>query len=492
MQALKSSESVSPVVELVPKNLLIGEEWRDASSARTFAVENPATGGQLALVADGDANDGLAAIAAASEAQHSLAAAPPRERSEILRRTFEAVIEKREELALLITLEMGKPVVEVRAEVTYAAEFLRWFSEEAVRVNRRFVTEPSGNMGRMLVTKFPVGPCLLITPWNFPLAMGTRKVGAAIAAGYTVVLKPAHQTPLSSLAFAEILLDIGLPFGVLNVVTTSSASSVVKPLMRDDRLRKVSFTGSTEVGRELIRESADQLLRVSMELGGNAPIIVFGDADLDVAVSGAMVAKMRNGGESCTAANRFYVNCFLSADFAEQFAARMSSLVVGDGTKDGVEVGPLIDDRQRRHVDLLVTDAVELGAEIVTGGKRVLGNGYFFQPTVLTNVSRSSRALNEEIFGPVAPIVALDSDEEVIDAANSTPYGLVAFIFTRDLGRALRTMERLETGMVGINRGVVSNPAAPFGSVKNSGVGREGGDEGINEYLEIKYAALSL
>jgi succinate-semialdehyde dehydrogenase/glutarate-semialdehyde dehydrogenase len=386
---------------------------------------------------------------------------------------------------------MGKPIAESKAEVTYAAEFLRWFSEEAVRIDGRYAVAPNGQ-GRLLTMKQPVGPCLLITPWNFPLAMGTRKVGPAIAAGCTMVVKPAQQTPLSMLMLAKILEEAGLPEGVLNLITASSASKTTGPLIKDQRLRKLSFTGSTEVGRRLMQDAGDNLLRLSMELGGNAPFIVFEDADVDDAVKGALVAKMRNIGEACTAANRFHVAAPLAAEFAEKLADKMGAMRVGRGTEDGVEVGPLIDGTQRSKVAQLVEDAVQKGARALVGGHERDGAGYFYDPTVLTDVSDDAELLTEEIFGPVAPVRGFDSEDEAVAAANATEYGLVAYLYTSNVKRALRVAERLETGMIGLNQGIVSNPAAPFGGVKQSGFGREGGYEGIEEYLSTKYVATNL
>jgi succinate-semialdehyde dehydrogenase/glutarate-semialdehyde dehydrogenase len=471
--------------------LLIGDSFRAAEGGRTLPVEDPSTGEVIAEVADAGEGDALAALAAADEAQKDWAATAPRERAEILRRGFEAVTARGEELSLLMTLEMGKPLAEARGELAYGAEFLRWFSEEAVRVAGRYALSPTGD-SRMLVSRAPVGPCLLITPWNFPLAMATRKVAPAIAAGCTIVLKPAAQTPLTSLAFARIMREAGLPPGVLNVVTTSSSGRTMAPLIADERLRKLSFTGSTEVGRTLLRQSADRLLRTSMELGGNAPFLVFEDADLDDAVEGALLAKLRNGGEACTAANRLLVHASLAEPFAERLAERMRRLTVGRGTDPGVDVGPLIDAAQREKVAELVEDAVHGGARVLCGGGRVDGPGYFFAPTVLADPAPDAALLHEEIFGPVAPVVAFEDEDAAVSSANATEYGLVAYVYTRDLSRALRVTDALETGMVGINRGVVSNAAAPFGGVKASGLGREGGDEGIGEYLETKYAAIAL
>jgi succinate-semialdehyde dehydrogenase/glutarate-semialdehyde dehydrogenase len=415
----------------------------------------------------------------------------PRERGEILRRAFEAITARADELALLMTLEMGKPLAESKAEIAYGSEFLRWFSEQAVRIDGRYAVAPNGQ-GRLLTMKQPVGPCLLITPWNFPLAMGTRKIGPAIAAGCTLVVKPAQQTPLSMLMLARILEDAGLPGGVLNLITASSASRTTGPLISDPRLRKLSFTGSTEVGRKLMEQASEQLLRLSMELGGNAPFLVFEDADIDAAVQGALIAKMRNIGEACTAANRFHVAGSVAEEFASKLADKMGSMKVGRGTEDGVEVGPLIDDNQRSKVAELVDDAVGKGARALVGGHTRDGAGYFYDPTVLTDVSDDASLLKEEIFGPVAPVKGFESEDEAIAAANDTEFGLVAYLYTRDLKRALRVVERLETGMVGLNQGMVSNPAAPFGGIKQSGFGREGGPEGIEEYLETKYVAVNL
>jgi succinate-semialdehyde dehydrogenase/glutarate-semialdehyde dehydrogenase len=454
-------------------------------------VEDPATGETLCEVADAQPEDALAALAAASESQPEWGAHPPRERGEILRLAFEALVDRADELALLMTLEMGKAVKESRAEIVYAAEFLRWFSEEAVRIDGRYSVNANGQ-GRTLVMQQPVGPSLLITPWNFPMAMGTRKIGPAIAAGCTMVMKPAQQTPLSMLALAQILEEAGLPGGVLNLITSSSSGAVMEPLIRDPRARKLSFTGSTEVGRKLMEQASGQLLRLSMELGGNAPFLIFDDADLDAAVEGAMIAKMRNVGEACTSANRFHVAESVAEEFTNRLAERMSALKVGRGTEDGVDVGPLIDDAQRSKVAELVEDAVGRGAKAIVGGSARDGAGYFFDPTVLGDVPGDARVFREEIFGPVAPVGAFDSEEAAIAAANNTEYGLVAYVFTRDLKRAFRVIESLETGMVGLNQGMVSNAAAPFGGVKQSGFGREGGKEGIQEYLETKYVAMNL
>jgi succinate-semialdehyde dehydrogenase / glutarate-semialdehyde dehydrogenase len=479
------------VVDKVPNQLRIGGEWRDASGGGTLTVEDPATGEGLREVADATPDDALAALGAAADAQGEWGEHPPRERGEILRRAFEAIIGRTDELALLMTLEMGKTIKESKAEIAYAAEFFRWFSEEAVRIEGRYAVASNG-AGRLLTMKQPVGPCLLITPWNFPMAMGTRKIGPAVAAGCTMVMKPAKQTPLSMLALAEILREAGLPDGVLNLVTSSSSGSVMGPLIEDPRTRKLSFTGSTEVGRTLMEQASKGLLRVSMELGGNAPFLIFDDADLDAAVEGALIAKMRNIGEACTAANRFHVADSVADEFAERMGERMGAMKVGRGTEDDVDVGPLIDDDQRGKVATLVEDAVEKGAKTIVGGSRVDGSGYFYEPTVLGDVPKEANLLREEIFGPVAPIAGFDSEEEALAAANDTEFGLVAYVYTSDFKRALRVCEGLETGMVGLNQGMVSNAAAPFGGIKQSGFGREGGHEGIEEYLETKYVAVNL
>ncbi|HKT84378.1 MAG TPA: NAD-dependent succinate-semialdehyde dehydrogenase [Solirubrobacterales bacterium] len=479
------------LLDSIPKQLLIGGRWRDAEGGKRFAVEDPATGETLAEVADASAADAMAALDAAATAQKSWAAHPPRERGEILRRAFELITKRADDLALCMTLEMGKPVAESKGEVAYGGEFFRWFSEEAVRIDGRWAIAPNGQ-GRLLTMRQPVGPCLFITPWNFPLAMGTRKIGPAIAAGCTFVVKPDELTPLTMLLLAQILEAAGLPAGVMNVVTTTQPGAVTGPLLHDPRLRKLSFTGSTEVGKMLVEQSSDQLLRVSMELGGNAPFLVFEDADLDAAVEGAFTAKMRNMGEACTAANRFHVAGPVAGEFADRMAERFGHLKLGRGTEDGVDVGPLVDEPTRSKVAGLVDDAVTKGARVLVGAGPTNGRGYFYQPTVLADVPGESRLLSEEIFGPVAPISTFDSEEAAIRAANATQYGLVAYVFTRDLKRASRVVEGLEVGMVGLNQGMVSNPAAPFGGVKQSGFGREGGREGILEYLDTKYVAINL
>jgi succinate-semialdehyde dehydrogenase / glutarate-semialdehyde dehydrogenase len=484
-----SASDIARVLDNVPKDLQIG--GKVISTDKRVAVEDPATGETLAEVADASPEQGLEALRAAADAQAGWAATDPRERGEILRRGFELIIERADDVALLMTLEMGKPLAEARTEVSYGAEFLRWFSEEAVRIAGRYSIAPSGGT-RLLTLKQPVGPVYAITPWNFPLAMGTRKIGPALAAGCTVVIKPAAQTPLTTLALAAILAEAGVPDGVLNVITTSSSGSVSAPIIADPRLRKLTFTGSTSVGQMLIEQSARQVLKISMELGGNAPFLVFADADLDAAIDGAMLAKMRNIGEACTAANRFIVHESVAAEFAARFAGRMGGLTIGPGTDDRVQVGPLIDQAAIDKITELVADAVGSGAEILTGGEPLGGKGHFYPPTVLSGVPAGCRIVHEEIFGPVAPITTFADDDEALALANDTEFGLVAYAFTQSLSRAVWVAEGLETGMVGLNQGIVSNPAAPFGGVKHSGIGREGGPEGIEEYLETKYVGIKL
>jgi succinate-semialdehyde dehydrogenase/glutarate-semialdehyde dehydrogenase len=483
--------SERPVVEAVPKRLFIGGKWVDATSAATFDVVDPSTGEVLCAVSDASPEDGMSALHAAASAQAAFAATPPRERADMLMRAFGLLHERIDSLALLMTLEMGKPLAESRGEIAYAAEFFRHFAEEAVRISGGYQVAPAGG-ARLLVAKQPVGPSLLITPWNFPMAMGTRKIGPAIAAGCTSVIKPAAQTPLSMLALAEILHEAGVPDGVVNVVTTNSAGEVMEPLIRSGLARKLSFTGSTAVGRRLLEQCADKVLRTSMELGGNAAFIVFPDADLDAAVAGAIAAKMRNSGEACTAANRIYVHADVIDAFGARLADTMAALPMGRGVEDGVRVGPLIDAAAQQKVQQLVADAVERGARVLTGGATPDRAGFFYPPTVLTGVPESARMRHEEIFGPVAPLTAFTDENEVLAAANDTEYGLVNYVYTNDLSRALRVAEALEAGMVGINQGVVSNPAAPFGGVKASGLGREGGRTGIEEFLETKYIGIAL
>ncbi|MBB5643212.1 NAD-dependent succinate-semialdehyde dehydrogenase [Cryobacterium roopkundense] len=483
------TKAARPVLAELKTRLYLNDEWVDAEGGKTFAVENPATGEILAHVADGSVADAERAINAAGAAQSDWAKTSPRVRSEILRRAYDLIIERTEELAALMTAEMGKPLAEARGEVAYGAEFFRWFSEEAVRISGDYTTTGDGK-NRIVVTRVPVGPCVLVTPWNFPLAMGTRKIGPAIAAGCTIVFKPAAQTPLTSLALVDILHEAGLPKGVLNVVTTTRASEVVGNWMSSGVARKVSFTGSTAVGKILLTQAAENVMRSSMELGGNAPFIVCADANIDRAVDGAMMAKLRNMGEACTAANRFLVHRSVAVEFTEKLAARMSALTVGDGAVAGTDIGPLVDEAGLDKVQDFVDDAVTRGARIVVGGFRPEGSGYFYQPTVLADVSPDSALMSAEIFGPVAPIVVFDDENEAIRLANDTEWGLVGYVFTQDIDRALRMGEELEVGMVGVNTGLVSNPAAPFGGVKQSGLGREGGRLGIDEYLEYKYLAI--
>ena len=478
------------VLDLVPTGLYINGVWRDASDGKTFDVFDPATGKLLKTIADASYEDGQEAMSAAHNTQKSWAATAPRVRAELLRAAFEKLTAMSDDFAILMSMEMGKPFLEAKGEVAYGAEFLRWFSEEAVRVNGRYQTAPDGK-NRLMVLKKPVGPALLITPWNFPLAMATRKIGPAIAAGCTSILKPAALTPLTSLLFAKVLEEVGVPAGVVNVIQTSRVSEVTGPIIKDARLRKLSFTGSTPVGKMLIKDSADQVLRTSMELGGNAPFLVFEDADIDKAVEGAMQAKLRNMGEACTAANRFLIHESVADEFAQKLSAKFAALKVARGVEEGTNIGPVIDEKSRNSIHALVTDATSKGAKILTGGVIPTGEGYFYPPTVLQGVAANSEILNNEIFGPVAPIVTFKTEDEAVEMANDTEYGLVAYAFTKDLNRGLRLAERLETGMFGLNTGLVSNPAGPFGGVKQSGLGREGSLEGIEEYLETVYVGIA-
>ncbi|MCG5431019.1 NAD-dependent succinate-semialdehyde dehydrogenase [Mycobacterium sp. MYCO198283] len=478
----------SAVLKAVPTGLWIGGEERPGS--KQFDVHDPATDEVLVSVADATADDAIAALDAAVAVQAQWAATPARTRGELLRAVFEAITAQADDIATLMTLEMGKVVAESKSEVTYGAEFFRWFAEEAVRIDGRYLRAPAGN-GRILVTKQPVGPCYAITPWNFPLAMGTRKIGPALAAGCTMIVKPAQETPLTMLYLAKLIDEAGLPKGVLSVLPTSDAGAVTKALVDDGRLRKLTFTGSTGVGKALVKQSADKLLRTSMELGGNAPFIVFDDADIDAAVDGAMLAKMRNGGEACTAANRFHVANAVREEFTEKLIKRMSEVQTGNGLDESATLGPLISAKQVNKVAELVEDAVQRGAQVAVGGERPTGPGNFYPATVLVDVPGDARILKEEVFGPVAPITGFDSEDEGIAAANDTEYGLAAYVYTQSLDRALRVAEAIESGMVGVNRGVISDAAAPFGGIKESGFGREGGSEGIEEYLETKYVALT-
>ena len=477
---------IQPILDKVNTGLFINGEWREAEGGKTIDVENPATGEVIATVADGSAADAEEAIRVAGEKQAEWAAVPPRERGEILRKAYELLIERQEDIAKVMTAEMGKGIAESRGEVAYGAEFFRWFAEEAVRVSGNFMQSTDGK-NRIMVSREPVGPSVLVTPWNFPLAMGTRKIGPAIAAGCTMVFKPAKLTPLTSLMLVDVLKDAGLPAGVLNVVTSNSARRVVTPWMESNIARKVTFTGSTEVGVGLLEQAAQNVMKSSMELGGNAPFVVCEDADLDKAVEGALLAKMRNIGEACTAANRFFVHSSLADEFAQRMADEMGKMTVGNGLDENNKIGPLVEEKARDKVASLVDDAVEKGAKVLTGGKKVDGPGYFYEPTVLTNVSDEAEIRKEEIFGPVAAIFPFDTDEEAVEMANETDFGLSGYLFTENLARGMKLSEQLECGMIGLNTGLVSNPGAPFGGVKHSGLGREGGQVGIDEFLEVKY-----
>lgn len=477
------------IIDEIPTGVFIDGTWGDAASGRTTTVINPATEQPIATIADGGPKDAERALKAAAAAQAEWGRTAPRERGEILRRAYELMIERADELATIMTSEMGKPLEEARGEVTYAAEFFRWFGEEAVRVRGDMTLSGDGKT-RIFVSRQPVGPCVLVTPWNFPLAMGTRKIGPAIAAGCTMVFKPAHLTPLSSFALVQILQEAGLPDGVLNVVCSSDAGSVVEPWLSSGIARKVSFTGSTGVGVKLLQQAAKHVLRSSMELGGNAPFIICQDADVDAAVEGLMVAKMRNMGEACTAANRIFVHRDVHDQVAEKLVDKMQSLVVGDGLATGVQTGPLVEEKALTKVTELVQDATDKGAEVLCGGTGYDGSGFFYAPTVLDDIPASADIMREEIFGPVAPLIPYDDEDEMIALANGTPWGLMGYVYTESVDRAFRLGERIETGMVGLNTGLVSNPAAPFGGVKESGLGREGGAFGIEEFLEVKYLAL--
>jgi succinate-semialdehyde dehydrogenase/glutarate-semialdehyde dehydrogenase len=474
------------LLESVPDGLFIGGQWSPAISGSTLNVYDPATGEVIKTIADAAVEDGAAALDAAVDAAGAWAKTPHRERAEILRRAFDLVREHQDDVALLMTLEMGKPLAESKAEVTYGSEFLRWFSEEAVRIFGRYGSNPEGT-GRMIVSQHPVGPSFLITPWNFPLAMATRKIAPALAAGCTVVIKPPELTPLTTLYFVKLLAEAGLPEGVVNVITTHTSGKVSGPIIADPRLRKLSFTGSTEVGRKLLEQAAANILRTSMELGGNAPFLIFDDADLAAAVDGAMIAKFRNIGQACTAANRFIVHEAIADEFAARVTERVQAFKVGRGTEEGVQIGPLINADAVEKADALVRDATYRGAKVLTGGQPIDGRGTFYEPTVVTGVRPGSEILREEIFGPVLSIVTFGDEDEAVRIANDTEYGLVGYAYTKDLARGQRLIESLQTGMLGLNVGVVSNAAAPFGGVKQSGIGREGGFEGIREYLSTKY-----
>jgi succinate-semialdehyde dehydrogenase/glutarate-semialdehyde dehydrogenase len=479
----------SKALSLAPTDLLIGGNWLRAASGKSFSVTNPATGEVLAQVAAGGPQDGIAALDAATGAAASWADASPRVKAEVLHRAFELIMDKAEEFAALITLEMGKTLADALGEVRYAAEFFRWYSEEAVRAFGRTAVAPEGHL-KIITIRRPVGPCLLVTPWNFPLAMATRKLGPALAAGCTCILKPATLTPLSALAIGRVLEEAGMPTGVVNVVPAESSTAVSSPIMADPRLRKLSFTGSTPVGQSLLTEAAPGVLRTSMELGGCAPFIVFADADLDVAVDAAVVGKTRSNGEACNAANTFYVHKSLATDFAVRLAERMAALKVGNGLDDGIDLGPLVSARQRSDVASLVDQAVGDGAEILTGGSSIDGPGFFYQPTVLGSVPASAAIVSTEIFGPVAPVTSFETVDEVLARANAVDVGLAGYIYTSDLRLIQRCARQLEVGMLAVNTGPISNAAAPFGGVKNSGLGREGGPEGFGEYLETVYIGL--
>ena len=474
----------------LPYDLWIGGSARPAADGGRFDVLDPATGQVLTSVADGTVDDALACVDAAEAAASAWAATAPRERAEILRRAFELMTARADDIAHLISLENGKALPDARGETAYAAEFFRWYAEEAVRAAGTVMTAPSG-ANRIVVLQQPVGIAVLVTPWNFPAAMATRKIGPALAAGCPVILKPASDTPLTALLMARILTDAGVPEGVVNVLPSRRSGAVVSAMVHDPRVRKLSFTGSTEVGRVLLRAAADQVVNCSMELGGNAPFLVFEDADLDAAIEGAMVAKMRNAGEACTAANRFYVHADVADEFGRRLAERMKAMRVGPGTEDDTEVGPLVNEEAAVKVEELVQGAVGAGARVVTGGRRPERVGFYYEPTVLLDVPREAEILGEEIFGPVAPVITFTDEDDAIRMANDTEYGLVSYVYTGDLARGLRVSERLDSGMVGLNRGLVSDPAAPFGGTKQSGIGREGGHEGMLDYLESKYVAVS-
>ncbi len=478
--------SEKDILATIPTQLYIGGEWVDAENGNTLTVSDPATGEHLATIANASESDAKKAMDAAASVQEEWGNSSPRLRGEILRKAWELLMERRDDFALLMTMEMGKPFAEAQGEVTYGGEFLRWFAEEAVRINGRYGSNPEGT-GTMIVSKRPVGPSFLITPWNFPLAMATRKIAPAIAAGCTTIIKPAELTPLTTLMFAALLEEAGVPKGVVNVITTSRSRDVSPVVIQDSRLRKISFTGSTQVGKVLLKQAADNVLRTSMELGGNAPFIVFDDADVDKAVDGVMIAKFRNIGQACTAANRVFVQKGVAAEFSKKVAERVAAMKIGRGTEEGVTIGPLIDEKAVESSQAFVDDAVALGATVLTGGQRVDGAGTFFQPTVIANVHADTRFMCEEIFGPVLGVIEFDTEDDVIRMANDTEYGLISYAFTNDLQRGQRLISKLETGMMGLNTGLVSNAAGPFGGVKQSGVGREGSSEGIEEYLTTKY-----
>src|SRR5262245_35929313 len=474
----------------VPTDLYIGGKWRKSSDGKRFDVIDPATEKTIASVASASVEDAKAAVDAASTAMEGWAARKPRERAEVLRKAFELIIRDTERFAKLMTIENGKALPDSRAEVAYAAEFFRWYAEEAVR-NIGEVSRAPASGARMLVQHKPAGVAVLVTPWNFPAAMATRKIGPALAAGCAVVLKPASETPLTMLALMPVMEEAGVPPGVINVVPSRRSGPVVDTMLKDPRVRVVSFTGSTEVGRKLLHAAADNVVKPAMELGGNAPFIVFDDADVDAAIDGAMIAKMRNMGEACTAANRFYVHEKVHDEFAKKLTARMQALKMGNGLEDGVMMGPLVNADTRNKVSTLVDDAVDKGAKVLLGGKAPAGPGYFYPATVLDKVPDSANLLRDEIFGPVAALQSFSSEDDVIKRANDTEYGLVAYVYTRDLTRGMRVSERLDFGMIGLNRGLVSDPAAPFGCSNHSGIGREGAHEGLMEFMETQYVSLT-
>ncbi|SEG69849.1 NAD-dependent succinate-semialdehyde dehydrogenase [Bosea lathyri] len=490
MNLASATTNTTVDIASIPSDLFIDGQWLPAGSGKRIDVFNPSTEERLATIADASVEDGIAAVDAAARAAKDWARTAPRKRAQILLAAYNLMLEKADWLAELISIENGKALADARGEVIYAAEFFRWYAEEAVRINGDISIAPGG-ANRIIVQYQPVGVAVLVTPWNFPAAMATRKIGPALAAGCTCILKPATETPLTAFAMVEILMQAGVPKGVVNVITTSSPGPVISAMLHDPRVRKLSFTGSTAVGRRLLAEASDCVINCSMELGGNAPFIVFEDADIDAAVDGAMIAKMRNGGEACTAANRFYVHKAVYHSFAEKLTAKMSAIRVGDGWLPTTDCGPLVNKTSLRKVVDFVDDAVARGAKVLTGGSQLDRKGYFFAPTVLTDVSKDSTLLHDEIFGPVAALVSFESEDEVIELANDTEYGLVSYVYTQNLARGLRVSEQLDAGMVALNRGLVSDPAAPFGGTKQSGLGREGAHHGLLEFTEAKYIATS-
>jgi succinate-semialdehyde dehydrogenase/glutarate-semialdehyde dehydrogenase len=489
--AAHPSGQSDPFIDACTRGLFIGGQWQDSEGGRRIQVIDPSTETVLARIPDATLADAGAAVDAAAAAAGSWAATSPRKRSEILRRCFELMVERSESLAALISLENGKALRDARAEVAYAAEFFRWNAEEAVRITGDFGVAPSGT-NRIIVDYQPIGISVLVTPWNFPAAMATRKIAPALAAGCTVILKPATETPLTAYALAALYQEAGVPDGVVNVLTTSKPGPLTAAMLSDSRVRKLSFTGSTAVGRTLLVEAAKTVLSCSMELGGNAPLIVFDDADLEAAIDGTMIAKMRNAGEACTAANRIFVQSGVYETFAAALTKRMTALAVGPGTDPATECGPMINARAVAKIDGLVQDAVGRGARILCGGEKLDGKGFFYPPTVLADVPADADMSREEVFGPVAPVSRFDTEDEVVARANDTEYGLAAYLFTKDIGRGLHVARRIEAGMIALNRGLLSDPAAPFGGVKQSGLGREGGSHGVLEFLEAKYIAASI